>query len=263
MAETFNFYMDGNLKSNLKMAKSVIKKDWDMVFVIDGSEGSGKSVLAMQSAKFCDPTFSVERVAFTANEFREAVINAAQYQAVVFDEAYRGLNSRAAMSMVNRILIQMLAEIRQKNLFVFVVMPCFFDLDKYVALWRSRALVHVYVGDNFERGFFLFFNQERKKQLYINGKKFYTYSKPKANFFGRFTNHYPIDEQDYRKKKKDSLTNSEGQMTQKLLSSQLINEMVKKLAERDGMTNQEKAELIGVPISTYYYKLRQYNEGNL
>ena len=43
-------YMDGFLKRNLDEAKRVIKKDWDMVFVIDGYEGSGKSVLAQHCA---------------------------------------------------------------------------------------------------------------------------------------------------------------------------------------------------------------------
>ena len=34
--KTNGFYMDGYLKSNLDLLKKVIKKDWDMVFLIDG-----------------------------------------------------------------------------------------------------------------------------------------------------------------------------------------------------------------------------------
>ena len=30
------FYMDGYLKANFDTARKVIKKDWDMVFVVDG-----------------------------------------------------------------------------------------------------------------------------------------------------------------------------------------------------------------------------------
>ena len=29
------YYMDGYLKANLEIAKSVIKKDWDMIFLYD------------------------------------------------------------------------------------------------------------------------------------------------------------------------------------------------------------------------------------
>lgn len=34
-------YLDGFLKANLDLAKDVIKKDWDMIFLVDGYEGSG------------------------------------------------------------------------------------------------------------------------------------------------------------------------------------------------------------------------------
>jgi len=44
------------------------------------------------------------------------------------------------------------------------------------------------------------------KSLYINGKKFYSYYRPKPNFNSRFTNFYAVDEVAYRKKKLDSLT---------------------------------------------------------
>jgi len=155
-----DYYIDGYLNSNLKLAKTTIHKDWDMIFCVDGPEGSGKSVLTMQMAYACDPSFNNSRVCFTPSEFRKAILTANKYQAVVYDEAYTGLSSRATMSLINRTLISMLAEIRQRNLFVFIVMPTFFDLDKYVALWRSRALIHVYIGKNFQRGFFSFYNMD-------------------------------------------------------------------------------------------------------
>jgi len=37
-----SIYYDGYLLNNLQTAKEVIQKDWDMVFIIDGIEGSGK-----------------------------------------------------------------------------------------------------------------------------------------------------------------------------------------------------------------------------
>lgn len=201
------YYMDGYLKLAYDKAKKVILNDWDFVFLIDGMEGGGKSVLAQQGATYCDPTFNADRIAFTPEEFKTAVLSAKKYQAVIYDEAYTGLSSRGTMSDINKILVQMLAEIRQKNLFVFIVMPTFFDLDKYVALWRSRALLHVYTDKGFGRGYFEFYNKDRKKSLYINGKKFYSYTKPRPNFRGRFTNTYTVDEEAYRTKKLKALGN--------------------------------------------------------
>lgn len=198
-------YMDGYLRGNLTEIKKVIKKDWDMVFIVDGREGSGKSVIAQQCAKFVDESFNINRIAFNPEEFMKCINDANKYEAVIYDEAMGGLSSRSAISDVNKALVSMLSEIRQKNLYVFIVLPCFFELDKYAAIWRSCGLIHVYTGENFERGRFTFYNYERKKDLYVLGKKFYKYSRPPPNFRGSFTSGYAVDEVEYRKKKAEAL----------------------------------------------------------
>lgn len=256
----FEFYMDSYLKDNLDRAKTIIKKDWDMVFAVDGVEGGGKSVFAQQAAFYCDPTLSLDRIVFTPEDFRKAIMEAQPYQAVIYDEAYTGLSSRATMSTINRVLVSMLAEIRQKNLFVFVVMPTFFDLDKYVALWRSRALFHIYTSD-FNRGFFGFYNMDKKKDLYILGKKFYSYKKPTPNFIGRFTNKYTVNEVEYRKKKKDSLTVREKKredLEKQRETENLLFDRVMSLP--DNIPHSTKIEILGIPQSTYYLKLRKWRE---
>ena len=261
------FYMDGYLNKNLTTAKKIIKKDWDMVIVVDGAEGSGKSVLSQQAAYFCDPTLNLDRIVFTPNEFRKAIIKAKPYQAVIYDEAYTGLSARATMSMINRALVSMLAEIRQKNLFVFVVMPTFFDLDKYVALWRSRALINVYTGDNFERGFFKFFNKSRKKDLYINGKKYYNYNKPDANFIGRFPNHYTVDEVAYKKKKRNSLLDREKKAEEAQIRHEVENAIFNRMmalpdVALDKIPNKIKSHILGISESYYYIKLKKHQESS-
>lgn len=199
-------YMDGYLRKGFSKARSIVNKDWDWVTLVDGVEGGGKSVLAQQSAREVDDTFSIDRITFTPEEFKKAITSAKKYQAVIYDEAYTGLSSRGVMSDINKTLVQMLAEIRQKNLFVFIVMPTFFDLDRYAAIWRSRGLIHVYTDKGYGRGYFSYYNKDRKKNLYIIGKKFYDYRKPRPNFRGRFTNYYVVDEAEYRAKKLKSLS---------------------------------------------------------
>jgi len=260
-------YIDGYLKDNLDLARKIIRDDWDMMFCYDGYEGSGKSVKAMQDASFCSPeTFNIDNICFNPKEFRRGVLKAKAYDSVVYDEAYTGLSSRATMGMINRTLVSMLAEIRQKNLFVFIVMPTFFDLDRYVALWRSRALINVYT-DKFQRGYFAFYNMDRKKQLFVNGKKTYEYSKPYPNFRGRFMNYYPVDEKEYRKRKKDALNARENQRIDIEVKKELENELFERVflmdegrPEEKKMTHQQKIEILGLTPSVYFYKLKQYKE---
>lgn len=256
--------MDGYLRKNLDQAKKVIKKDWDMVMCIDGYEGAGKSVLAQQCALYCDPTFNVDRCCFTPEDFIHQINNSQPYQAVIYDEAYGGMSSRAALSEVNRSLMAVLAEIRQKNLFVFIVLPCFFELDKYAAVWRARALLHVYTGDNFERGRFSFYNQDRKKALYASGKKFFSYKFPTPNFIARFAKGYAVDEVAYREKKLAALKAREEkpqQTAMQIRHNKLIGDLINMLVEQ-GLTLKNIADRVGMaPTNMSKYSLLAKRNG--
>lgn len=204
--EKGNLYVDNELHNRIetKIKPKLKKKDYDWVWIVDGSEGSGKSVFSMQLARIIDPTFCLERVCMTPNEFTKAIIKAEKGQAVVFDEGFTGLSSRASLTEINRLMVSLMMEMRQKNLFIVVVMPTIFLLDRYVALFRARGLFHIYTKDG-RRGRWVYFNNKSKKQLYIYGKKLFSYSKPRSNFRGRFADQYVVNEEEYRKKKAETL----------------------------------------------------------
>ncbi len=257
------YYMDGYLQQNLTRAKERIKEDWDMVGVYDGYEGSGKSVKAMQDCFYMDHSFDLSRVCFTSNEFQTAVGEAKKGQAVLYDEAFTGMSSREAMGRINRSLMKMLAEIRQKNLFLAITMPTFFDLDKYAALWRSRYLVHVYTDKNSKRGYFAFYNQDRKKSLYVTGKKFYNYYKPHPNFRGRFLQEYVVDEKAYRKKKADSLAKRTKDEVEERMRKEVQAELFARLVEDHTLTQDHKANILGIPRTTYRLWETKYKEDKI
>lgn len=215
--KNIKFYLDERLQARLDRVKVDLKKnDKDCFIALDGNEGSGKSTLALQIGKYVDPTLNLSRVVFTAEEFRAAILKAKLRQCVIFDEAFTGLSSRASLSGVNKTLISLMMQIRQKNLFVIMVLPTFFLLDKYVALFRSRALIHVYECSG-RRGYFKVYNQRKKKLLYLLGKATYSYSGAKwavkTSFKGRFYGAFALgdDEMDkkYRTKKLKALEQTE------------------------------------------------------
>jgi len=206
------FSMDGYLDANLDIIFDQINhKDNDFVGIVDGFEGVGKSVIAQQVAYRVDPTLTLDRICFTADEFKKAVLGAKKGQAIVYDEAITGAFSREAIQQMNVVLIKMMAQIRQKNLFMLLVLPSFFDLDKNLAIWRSKFLIHCHYGTHFKRGFFKFANLDKKKTIYIEGQKLYKYPRESRywNFWGRFPKHYTINEKKYRDKKLKSLTESD------------------------------------------------------
>jgi len=216
--KTIKYFLDARLKHRLEtgVIPDLAKRDKDCFIALDGNEGSGKSTLALQIGKFVDPTLDLSRVVFDAETFRAAILKAKKGQCVIFDEAFTGLSSRASLSGVNRTLVSLMMQIRQKNLFVIMVLPTFFLIDKYVALFRSRALIHVYECSG-RRGYFKVYNRRKKKLLYLLGKATYSYSgakwKVSTNFKGRFHGVFALGdnemEEKYREKKLKALEMTE------------------------------------------------------
>jgi len=199
--------MNDIFKENLNRIKGRLhKKDRDYLMIIDGEEGSGKSVLALQVCTFMDPTFNLSRVCFTAEDFKKQIINAPQNSAVLHDEGAQGLNVRSSLSKLNKMLVGLIQQMRQKNLFVVVVIPTIFYLDRYIAYWRASSLLHIHLGKDDYHQFYAF-NTAMKKKLLLYGKKEMDYAttihKNKLsinNYY--FSNCYAnIDEEEYRAKK--------------------------------------------------------------
>jgi len=199
------FFIDPVMRNNLDEVRyRVLEKDFDFVTVVDGREGSGKSVLAQQIASYLDPNFELDNIVFTSQDFIAKIKDpkTKKGSCIILDEAFNAINSRSSMSEVNRSMGAIATEMRQKNLFILIVLPSFFDLDKQFAIHRASSLIHVYLKDSVERGQYLIFPRSKKLYLYLNGKKTYNYSKPKSPFPPcRFSNHYTVDEEEYRKKK--------------------------------------------------------------
>lgn len=206
------YAMDVRLRGNLDEAANGVlaKKDKDLFIVVDGAEGSGKSTIALQIGKYVDPTLDLSRVVFDAESFRQAVFKAKKNECIVFDEAFNGLSSRASLSAMNRVLVGLMMQMRQKNLFIIMVLPTFFLLERYAAIFRTKALIHTYEASG-RRGYFRVYNKKLKKLLYLIGKKDYSYNHKavRTKFYGRFYGKFALGddkvELQYRKKKMKAL----------------------------------------------------------
>jgi len=216
-----DFYMDNRLDKDLrtKIYPDLMKNDKDNVFLVDGNEGSGKSkfadIMGAHAGLHMNCHYDLDCVCLSPEQFRNRIQTCPKRTVVIYDEAHRGMGSRRALSEINNILIDLMMEMRQKNLFVIIVMPTFFLLDKYAALFRSRGLFHIYEKKR-KRGFWVFFNEKNKKLLYILGKKLLSYDVMKyPRYRGRFYDQYSMDEDEYRSKKmqvfqqKPSITKAE------------------------------------------------------
>lgn len=253
LGKTIEYYMEGRLKNSLdnKVIPSLQKNDKDCVIVVDGREGSGKSTFALQMAKYVDPSFNLKRIVFAPEDFREAILKAKKGQAIVYDEAFTGFSSRASLSPINRVLVSLAMQMRQKNLFVIIVLPTIFLLDKYMAMFRTRALIHVFESRG-NRGYFRLYNSKAKKLLLLLGSKTMSYS-PKfvrTNFKGRFYGKFALGsdeiEKQYRKNKEIALAESEktSMTSAQVKYKEQRNLILYLLRKNTGLTYQELSNLL-------------------
>ncbi len=207
-----SFSQNTRLNALLIGAKNaVLRKNTSFVIIVDGNSGLGKSTIANQIAITWDKNYSLKKLHYNPTTFLEGgdgkigLENCKKGDCLVFDEAML-LSARGALTAMNRVMIQALSMIRSKQIFIIFCVNSIFDLDKNIAMSQARLLLHLY-GKNFiDRGnfgaFFMAQGQEnRMKQLYLFGKKYYSYTKPRANFIGRFTKEFIVDQQAYDEQK--------------------------------------------------------------
>lgn len=174
--ETF-FSISAHLEPRWKkLSKKIIKENSDRVYVVVGKERTGKSFFTFQQAKYIDPTFNIDRICFTPDQFLEQIKKAPPGSAVVFDEAFRGFSTKASLSKVNRALVQAMMEVGRRNLIIFIVLPSFSLLEWYIATHRSSILFYVYKATT-KNG-----TPYRAWRAYNNKKKTEIYYKSKKNF---------------------------------------------------------------------------------
>lgn len=182
---------------NLKNGK-LAQYDEDRFYIVDGSEGAGKSLFAIQQGAYIDPTILddedgklLPRICFRIEEFLYAIrhtkSDAKNTKVIIFDEAFRGFSSKSALSKVNKSLTQALMEARQNNLIVFLISPSFYYLEFYAAVLRSTSLFHVVKEKKKRTRYVRIFNKKKKGDLYTIGVRkgfgYPVHTKTRARFF--------------------------------------------------------------------------------
>lgn len=225
------FSMDKQLKQQLDIAIKNVVNDWDFTILISGGGEVrvGKSVLGLQIMAYW--AYQMEKkhgknIPFNVKDnlvFQwEKLINHGhklgnkhKYCPLQYDEAGETLEGRKSMTKELRQVRDYLRECGQYNFLNILVLPEFFDLPKGIALTRSTFLIDVtYTADKegyFKRGHFKFYSRKKKKQLYLRGRKRLDYNAVPYNFKGTFEEFYPINEEDYRKKKHDAFKTRSNQ----------------------------------------------------
>ena len=106
-----------------------LEDDWDVMIVIDGERGSGKSALGQENGRRMDPRFSVDQVALSAREMLRLYGTLRRGQVAVYDESALGLLSRGFMSEEAIALVQAALVGRKLGIVSVLAIPDLMILD--------------------------------------------------------------------------------------------------------------------------------------
>lgn len=141
------------LKQNLDILLTDVKNSsMDLVIVVDGPEGLGKSFAARGLAMYCatvlGSTFGVKDIEFELEDYIKHSLEAGSakktgiHKINVLDESRKVLNRARGGSNSNVQFTNFLSECRALGQVHILLCPAFHDLDKYIILWRMGLLIH-------------------------------------------------------------------------------------------------------------------------
>lgn len=262
-------YIDGALHENIKILARNIANDMTFMMVISSSTlevGTGKSTLAQQICEdYTDLVnqyhgtnleFTTNNIVWRPKELIERAFKVPKYSALLLDE-WDDLHYWSELGISLR---QFFRKCRQLNLFMIIICPNFFQLPMAYAVSRSIAFIDVKFEGEFQRGFFAFYNFEKKKNLYIFGKKTLNYHATKPDFNGRFLGGYAVDKDEYLKAKRKDTDESEHRVKpvdERAIKVKIFKRLTETLPE---VTKKRLAEAFGIGERTSQHWLHDENE---
>lgn len=284
------YIMSRLLHQNIKQIPGYLMKDNALIGIVSGSGLTriGKSFLGFQIAYYSawciaggemneDGTIKslptkpvIVRYFFDTTKLSEAIANETEdYQVYILDEGEAGAGSKSATNRRNKEFRDLVIRSALKKYFLLIINPDFLTLSSQWACTHSDFLVNVYTRAGV-KGYFTFYDRDRKTKLYYWGKKLVgeaRYGAAWPSFHGNFPNVFPGDFAKYNEDKKQSLL--ELTNITKKHSAASKDMLVKKIYEMSGLNHDELAvkldmtpEAIHGAIVRANVRLREMKGGN-
>lgn len=263
-----HLYISETLFVNLYFIRQDAKKySGDILYVIDGTEGSGKSTLGRQVAIILDNNFDHKRICYSTKQAVMMHKKLGKWSSIQLDESKEDLDRKSTMSKKNKWFMNFLSQSRQAHKFLQVVLPSIYDLDKYVAEHRARFLIHCYKQKGRHPGHFEFYGPRAIKYLFSHGARFRSYP-AKPAFRGRFTKGNVVDLDEYDKRKAaaiqkyyeqaDIKPKTEAEIIREFIGSRMgeLDDIKKEL----NLNNDHIGAIFGVSGRTLYNYAAEYSD---
>jgi len=267
------------LKADLDIRiDDMIHSEMDIVIVIDGHEGVGKSrtlrVLGSYISDYTGVDFGPDNIHFNVKDY----INSAEdkksgkYHINCLDESREALNRRRGMAKGNVKFLNWLSENRDKQQVHIIVLPAIHDLESYVTNWRMGLFIHHLKTHGFQkgtlsgyklvRGYFKVFNKKALQKVIMNSKKYGYYSYPRNYRYRRkFLDTEPFTDKQlaaYKKKKAEKRAEKYVEKEKKIGPGIELLSRVVEHKHSQGLSFRDMAKDLGVPRATVFDYYNKY-----
>lgn len=260
-----------------RIKQKIHQEDSMVLGIIFGKVGCGKSVRAQQIAYAVDPELDITRVDFDKVEFIDAIL-ASEKRAIVADEGISIFFSRAAMTKEGRLVAELMAQIRQKNLFVLICVPDILSIDAIVIeaanfvayVWEDvvevngknvtrKGNMELYpeLPDNRYKTKIISYLKLKRSNPFRKIMKPHPYLVESGSYVGETYKKpwYPVGEKEYRKKKEGVLEkyrqrkktiNSKPEEKRHVIKREVVQNIISAIkSKKPDLTDKEIGELIG------------------
>jgi len=243
----------------------MLNSEMDLVIVIDGPEGVGKSrngrVLGAYISLLTGQKFGPDNIHFNVEDYINFSENGKKFHVNVLDESRMALNKRRAMGKSVVKFTNWLSENRDKQQVHIIILPAIHDLDTYITMWRMAMLINTIKyhgksktsmsGYELIRGYFkIYENNKDLQRVIFNKARYGHYSYPwDAKIMSKFYNSEVFTTKELKQymdkkqiKRVEKYKEEEKKVDKGLMKR---NEMIIKLKEK-GFTIKQIGELSGI-----------------
>lgn len=251
-------FLPDKLKQDLDiLIDDMMHSEMDVVIVLDGKEGTGKSFSSRIIARYCayrtKTRFNADNIHLTTEDYINASEGSGRFHINILDESREAVGKRRSMAHSNVRYTNWLSENRDKQQIHIIILPAVHDLDSYISIWRMSLLIHHLKfhipaksigGYQLVRGYFRAYENSQDLQRVIHNKaRFGNYAYPKSYKYQRKISTSEVFTESELKKyndKKAAKRKEKYKEVKKVSESQLIKEKERYKTQKDRWKEKDK-----------------------
>lgn len=265
--KTGGYHMDDKLYSNIKELPKRIEKDKDVLFLVCGSPGNGKSTQANAILYALDNTmFTSKCIHSTVEDYMKYAVDLAEKKqskgrSNVHDESRETGGTNVIKKRIS-VFWDFIYENRYLNMYQALLQSDFWKTPKDIIYSRALFMIWCIEDEEWNNGTFLFYSKQAMRKLYDRGKRLGERTPTGYNFQGRFVKFW-AGNPDYLNIKNDNFLKKYREIKKEKLMSLKDAQVLAMERNPDYFKPIMFAKIFGCDVSQVFKYQKQWENGEI